>query len=312
MKKLFRLLGYVALGLAVVACEKPVDPAESTTVQTARKEEVASTDTRLLVGKWKGKLDTPKSNPEKGSVSNGLEKMAEGMGDAMVSMMNVELEFPTDSTFKMTMMGIPTAGNVTRDGDVLTLNIETIMGMSKEEAAKMSKKPANDKPLKLTVSTDGKKLTSIPEKPDEGVMVFEKSTESAEKTQPVTDKTKSDADRALVGSWTGEFVAPPTTGKETDAEKQNISMMKSLSGKIKLELKKDMTFMLDLMMELNGNWSATEQKLIMNPTGFGGVKMPDGGESKGDPLEAIIANGGSEIILESMSKKEGKVIFRKS
>ncbi len=147
MKRGFGYLGAVsvALLLLVVGCSSNLE--------------------QKLVGKYKGEIGMdPKSEKD---------DMAAAFAKALLG--NLSLELKADKTFSMSIM-VPVEGTWSVSGDRLLLKVSKAMGMSVEDLEKGAAsegKPAADleqmkEPLEFSVSSDGKTLTAIPKKGQEG------------------------------------------------------------------------------------------------------------------------------------------------
>jgi len=101
-----------------------------------------------VTGKWTGSMaDTGDPN------SPGAQMAAKMLG-------NVSLEIKKDHTFALTMM-LPFEGTWTQSGSTLSLTMTKAMGMDVSSLKNSSgnKSAGSDKPLVLTVSSDGSTLT---------------------------------------------------------------------------------------------------------------------------------------------------------
>jgi hypothetical protein len=114
-----------------------------------------------LVGKWKGEVKMPESSKD--------DPMAK-MGEAMMSMMAMDLELKADKKFTLMVFIIPISGDWSLSGNVVTLQPTTVMGLTPEEFAKQQakegEKPTGDpndvkKPMRLEVQPDGKSMKAL-------------------------------------------------------------------------------------------------------------------------------------------------------
>ncbi len=124
-------------------------------------------------GDWEAKIDMKaelaKEREKRKNDPNydpTAEKFGEAFAEGMADMMSFALSIKKDKTFTMTVMFFPIEGKWTQKGDQLFLQPETVMGMSKEEMAKMGGENGkvtmkNEEPLILKISTDGQTLTAI-------------------------------------------------------------------------------------------------------------------------------------------------------
>ena len=105
-----------------------------------------------IVGKWTGSLGAGADTTSPGA------QMASKMLGAL------SLEFKSDHTFSMTMM-FPFEGTWTQSGSTVTMTMTKAMGMDVSELKKMSASQGGaasseaDKPMVLTLSSDGQTLT---------------------------------------------------------------------------------------------------------------------------------------------------------
>lgn len=299
------LTALLLLVLTLAACNK------STDASLADDSPSSATNSSKLSGTlWKAKLG--KEESEKGKSKDGMEKLADGMGDAMMSMMSMELEFPTESTFKMSMMGVPIEGEVKRSGRTLTLTPEKIMGLTKEEAAKLGNKPTDDRPMVLELTADGKSLKMKPESKDAGEVVFERSAKSSNSEKLlVPSASMTDVEKSLIGSWTGTYEAPKLTGKESDSDKQQIKAMEMMSGKIKLDLNADSSFSLVMGMEIKGKWKVENEKIALRPTAIAGMNVPEDDKSNSKPNYVTISKDRKVLTMIGENDAMGKVTFKK-
>jgi len=126
----------------------------------------AASPEKQVVGKWKGSVTLP---------PNMAKDPRAGMLKGMFS--NLTLEVKEDKKFTLTMM-VPIEGTWSVSGKSLTLQPTKIMGMDVKQAQEMAKKQGRsatsmDKPMKMTLSEDGKTLTAEnPESSQGGSMTF--------------------------------------------------------------------------------------------------------------------------------------------
>jgi len=127
-----------------------------------------------LVGKWK--VAMPKSTP-----SDPKNPMA-GVGDAFAGMMSnmMSLELKADHSFVMTVI-VSIEGNWALSGDTVTLTPTKMMGKTLDELKKSSNgsfkfnSNSDDKPITLTLSSDGKTLSGKDPKTGKDAMTFQKA-----------------------------------------------------------------------------------------------------------------------------------------
>lgn len=119
-----------------------------------------------VVGKYRAKMNSQESGKD-----DVVSKMGEGLADAMISSMTMEIK--EDKTFSMSVMGFPMKGTWTLSGTTLTLTMEEAMGVGvKETEAKEGKGKSANEPVLLSVSSDGKTLTPTEKKKGEPDIVF--------------------------------------------------------------------------------------------------------------------------------------------
>ncbi len=253
-----------------------------------------------LVGKWKGELKMPETSKD---------DPAAKLGEAFASMMlgSLSLEFKTEDTFSLSLMGIPVEGKVKRDGNKLTLTPETAMGMTVEEAKKQNPMAKTD-PMEAEISADGKEITlkDKDSKPSEGVMVFKRREDSAKKSGP---STVSDAEKALVGSYGAELHgAKPEGLSEKDAGE--LKMAEAMLKGASLELFADNTFHLNFMFEMEGKWHVKDGVCNLKMEKMLG--MPEGGKStsKSDDMNLRVESGG-KLVNDQAGPGGAKMAFVK-
>ena len=132
-------------------------------------------------GEWEAKLDMKaemekeraKRIAEDPNYDPAADQMAEAFAAGMAEMMSFALNIKEDKTFSMTMMFFPVEGKWEQKGEQLWLHPETVMGMSKEELAKMGGENGqanmnNDEPLVLKITDGGKALVAVDPKGEFG------------------------------------------------------------------------------------------------------------------------------------------------
>lgn len=289
MMKCVPLLALAALIL--VGCNKSGSTGASTAADAKKS----------YVGKWVGNPEVPKTDKQ-----DRAAEMAAGM---MKMMGSIQLEFVSESKFKMIMFAMPIEGKVTQEGDILTLTPETLMGMTPDEAKKDSSMKMEDKPIKLKLSADGTKLSSIPEKPEEPVLVFERG-----KPEPKHETTMTDTgDLALVGDWGGVIEMPPLAPDATEAEKDEHKMTEQMGKSVTLDVHGDGTFKLDMMVEIEGKWKREGSKITMTPTKMMGMEMTEEDMKKNgnEPMVGEITDGDKTITVLHKDPKKGRLILKK-
>jgi len=251
-----------------------------------------------IVGKWKGKVDMPKSD-------DPMAKMAEGMTSMFTS--NLVLEFQPGDKFKFTMMGLPIEGSVERKGLDLTLTTERAMGMTVEEMKKSNPTFSQEK-MFATISADGSKITvkDKDSKPGLGAMVFERM-----KDEPAKEvaSTVAESEKDLVGTYSAsmEGERPKTTTEKDEQEFKMAEMMLQTSS---LELRADNTFKLVMMIELEGTWKEENGQVKLHMTKMLG--MPEGAKesSKNDDMVFKVEPGG-RLVTDKDGPKGMKLVYKK-
>lgn len=234
-----------------------------------------------ITGKWKGKLEMPKTDED-----NPFAKMGEAMAGMFTGGMT--LEFPTGDSFKLTMMGMPIEGKVERKGLDLTLTAERAMGMTVEELKKSSEDFSKDK-FSAKISEDGSKITLIEEgqKPEEGTMVFERAKD--EPAKEVVSTVNAD-EKAHVGSYSAKMEGKKPDGMSEEKE-QEFKMAEAMVSSASLELRADNTFTINLMFEMGGTWKVEKDEVVLHMTKMMGLS-DEGSSSSNDDMKLTIGSGG--------------------
>lgn len=277
----------------------------SKTSEGSTKSGETSTANSGVLGKWYAHMDlgTDKDNP-----------MA-GMAEAMGSMMLPELEIMDGGKFKMSMMGIPVEGDWKQEGETLTISPKTVMGMEKDAFEKMQKtKGGNgsmDEDLILKVIDGGKALEAVDKnKSSAGSLIFKREKPASS----IKSDTPKEGPSSVAGNeseFVGAYSSKVETTKEptTDEEKSEVEMVKAMSSSIKLELRKDNSFVLNLMVEMSGKWKRIDNKIQLKPEIVMGMKS-DGKNDNEKPMDLEIQ--GSNLVLLNPEKEWVKLIFSKS
>lgn len=124
-----------------------------------------------VVGKWTGSGD-----------ASSIDKSKPGADIAAKMLESVSLEIKKDKTFTLTMV-FPMEGTWTQSGSNIDLKITKVMGMDMEairkkaaDSGKAADADAMNKPMTLTVSSDGQTLTG--KSPDgKDTMTFKRAKE---------------------------------------------------------------------------------------------------------------------------------------
>lgn len=251
---------------------------------------------KSYVGKWVGKPES----------STGKSDPAQDFAKGMMGMMgDVRLEFPTEDTFKLQMLGMPIEGTVTKSGNQLILKAEKVMGMPPDKANKDGKA---DEPLVLTLSDDGESITIREGTPDEMVLVFKRDT-STPKTIQATLTDKADLD--LVGKWKGTIDMPQPAANASQAEKDDYEQTKAMA--ITLDLRPDETFLMNMMMEVEGKWKREGGTVTLTPGKIAGMDMSvdDKKDPNNEPLKGDLSPDGRTLIVKHHDPKKGTLTLRK-
>jgi hypothetical protein len=236
-------------------------------------------------------------------------RFAEGLAAAMGEMMNTRLEFPTEDRFILSVMTMPLEGKVQRDGNKLTLVPETIMGLSREEARQLGATKNELSDLHGTISEDGSEIRLESTGKEAGAMVFRRDREGAASAErPVASKIRSSAEERLVGDWSVKIEAPKSgKGALSPQEAKALSAMES---SMRLRLSQDLTFSLNMMVEILGTWQLEGDRITLYPTKMMGMDIKESGGTKSDPLVGIVSSDG-RTITASEPGGTGKVVFMK-
>jgi hypothetical protein len=237
-----------------------------------------------------------------------------GMAKAMVSMLagNLKLEFRPGDRFVLTMM-VPVEGTVTRTGNKLVLKPEKVMGMTPEEAAKMSNKgpmPMDMKePLNAEVSEDGKTIRVLPGKgQSEGAMVFHRYEKKAVKSTVTAEEEK------FVGEYRAEVIPPKD---QSSPEKQKAAqMLEHMKDAFSLELRADNTYTMNMIMALEGKWQLAGGKVKLSMEDLGGMASAMGaapGKTKSTMPDTLTPGPDGSLTLDAPAsdRDKGGLIFHK-
>lgn len=253
-----------------------------------------------IMGKWKGKIEMPKSEDE----DNPFGKMAEAMAGMFTG--NMALEFLPEDRFRLSFMGIPIEGKVERKGLDLTLHTDRAMGMTVEEAKKTNPDFKQETML-AKISADGSKITisDLGDDKSKGTMVFERAKEEPKKQ---VASTVSDAEKDLVGDYTAKMEGSP--GQMDEKEQSEFKMAEAMMQTSTLELRADNTFKMMMMLEMEGTWKVEDGKISLHMTKIMG--MPDDGKStsKNDDMVLKVEPGGRLTTSEG-GPKGMTLVFQK-
>ncbi len=231
---------------------------------------------------------------------------------ALTAGAQLELILDKDGRFKMTMMGTPMEGSYEAESEAVTLKIETVMGQRIDDpnapAAFMLQELKE--PIEGTIEGEGKTLffPGKKDKPGEADMTFTRDKPAQDKVGP---RTVAAAEAPLVGEYVfDDSYAPPKkprTGKETPREiarEKAQEFSRNMSKGMRLTLREDNTFQVELMVLMKGSWKRSKGELILT------IKEPkemlaySGGEKP--EMRARIAPDGRLLMLND---KSGQVDF---
>lgn len=138
-----------------------------------------------LIGSWKGEMKMP-------PMSKSADPKQQQAMDMVKSMMNnLTLDLNANHRFKLTMM-MPMEGTWSSTGNILSLKMETFMGMTIDQVKSQAKQRAGaatnpammqgmdqmSKPMEFTISPDHKTLTAKPKgqmTTQQGSLTFKKN-----------------------------------------------------------------------------------------------------------------------------------------
>lgn len=274
--KLFAILTFVC---AVAGCGTVGAPSMVTRVKPP-------TAAIAINGHYKGKIES------KASDDHPAAKMAE----AMVSMMMPSLDVQ-GNRFTMTMMGMPMSGDLRRRGDDLTFTVTEFMGLPAEEFKQLktdSAKSDLDKPMKGKIVKGGKQILIEDAEDKSQVMVFERA-ERTNDSESAGVRSVSAREEQVVGSWGADPRDTNLAGQGvTDAERK---MIRSMLERMRLDLRHDNTFTLDMGIQLKGTWSRAKDELRLQTTGIVGMDMPEG-KLSGDDIVVKVEDGRLRILSD--------------
>lgn len=143
-----------------------------------RRASTASWSASDFVGEWMGSIDMSDDSASFESSGDAeqdamMREMGNAMAGALSSMMQMPLSLKDDGTFSMVMVFFPVEGTWSVEGNSITLEPETMMGMSQAEL--LSEDPSMTvedwKSIYLTVMEDGTLEAIDPDDPS-GVLIF--------------------------------------------------------------------------------------------------------------------------------------------
>ncbi len=126
-----------------------------------------------LVGRWSAEIVMPEAKGD-----DPAERMALEMAKAFAGSMWLELR--DDGTFTLSMI-LPIEGTWKRDGSSLSLTPTKFMGMSEADFKKQAAESGGEakfdsEPMRLDVLADGQTLRLKSDDPDEGELLFKKTS----------------------------------------------------------------------------------------------------------------------------------------
>lgn len=117
---------------------------------------------------------------------------------------------------------------------------------------------------------------------------------------------KGEAD--LVGTWKVNSAAMqmPTSSGGDAKQKMGAEMAKAMLGNMSLELKADKTFVLNMMLAIEGNWTFADNNVTLTPTKMMGMdvsKMPASTKATQKPMVCMLSADGKQLTLQDSSGK---------
>lgn len=124
----------------------------------------------------------------------------------------------------------------------------------------------------------------------------------------------------FAGRWTAEIVMPEADPKDP-SQKMALEMAKALASSIWLELREDGTFMLSMILPIEGTWKHVGNKIDLKPTSFLGMsseelkkKAKESGEEfkfESEDMSLEVSSDGKTLHLKSDKPEEGELIFKR-
>jgi hypothetical protein len=122
------------------------------------------------------------------------------------------------------------------------------------------------------------------------------------------------------GRWTAEIVMPEAEPKDP-SQKMALEMAKAFANSIWLELRANGTFMLSMILPIEGTWKHAGNKIDLKPTSFMGMsseelkkKAKESGEEfkfESEEMSLEISADGKTLHLKSDKPEEGELIFKR-
>lgn len=297
MKQIWFVVVGLAMG-ALLGCGAGATVASSDSLNAASPRNAPSP--AGIVGQWKGELKMPKA-----AANDPTAKMAEAMGQMFMS--GISLEIREDDTFKMTMMGMPFEGRVAKTGRKLILRPQKMLGLTVQEAKKLSGKNGSSftsDPMKAELSADGKTITLL-----SGMGAGKESTIVFTRKPPEKKRSSSVrlAEAPLVGSYKGSSGTSPTGSKQA-------MQMRAMEAALSLQLRQDNTFILTMLVEIEGVWSSDGRNVTLMPKTVMGMdaNSPNAKGNMKDPIRGIVSNGVIRFSSPNPNSKEGKLVFKRT
>lgn len=136
----------------------------------------------------------------------------------------------------------------------------------------------------------------------------------------VTSKVGTGANAGIVGKWSGK-IDMPKSGKDDPMGKMAESMAQLFLGGLSLELRSNNTFVLNVMVPIEGTYARSGRNLTLTPTMVAGMTQDEARKMRQadgkatpemKPMRGSIAADGSNIVLQTDNKKEGELVFRRA
>lgn len=110
----------------------------------------------------------------------------------------------------------------------------------------------------------------------------------------------------LVGQWKADASKMHIPAGKTPQEKMGAQMAQQMLANMTLDLKKDKTYAMNMMLAMEGNWKIENNAVVLEMNKMGGMdmsKLPKGSQ-KSKPLILNIGSGNKTLTLQSPG--EGK------
>lgn len=199
-------------------------------------------------------------------------------------------------------------------------------GCAAGEAMQMALHPS-DAPSSLVVTetaatvADGEALYQVDADPaSEPVLAAPKTASGPKPTSKTGPSVGSGKNADIVGKWSGKIDMPK--GEKNDPmAKMAESMAQLFLGGLSLELRADNTFVLNVMVPIEGTYTRSGRNLTLTPQKVAGMTQAEAKkmrEAEGKPspdmgpMRGSIAADGRSIALRPDDKKEGDLVFRRA